>query len=109
MANLFRGRLARTEGAHFAKEERRLVRDAAERLRRAAGAEAAARRGAIARAAAANAPAPTVDVLPEVRACVRAPGAGREERRRRRRRRRKTRRACPERSRLAATGGACVG
>ena len=67
MANLFRGRLAQTEGAHFAQEEKRLVQQAAERLKKAAGAEAAARRGAIARAAAANAPAPTVDVLPEVR------------------------------------------
>ena len=89
MANLFRGRLARTEGAHFAKEERRLVQDAAERLRRAAGAEAAARRGAIARAAAANAPAPTVDVLPEVRACVRACAGGGERRKKKKKKKKK--------------------
>ena len=63
MANIFRGRLQRTEGAYFAKKERTAVGEAAEKLREAAGANAA-------RVAAANAArtakAPTVDILPEV-------------------------------------------
>ena len=63
MANIFRGRLQRTEGAYFAKKERTAVGEAAEKLREAAGANAA-------RVAAANAArtakGPTVDILPEV-------------------------------------------